>query len=779
MRSPRQPDASSRTSPVAGAAPPPQEKGEGGPRRVTARHVSARTLPPARSTAATASGFASRTARLVKTHTGMRGWARSRRPAMAISSSEESWGDPRAMRSASWPSVYSLRVASRSSAVTRTVGSRFVLARRHSGVTPSRWNIPQLPAEARAAPNHLRSASEARNPRTYGRPSPARSPRKRRRRSNPIPEGSASTSTRIVGCRPSSRCRPKSGVAPTIAAARAEGPPSRFVRAPRTEFAKHVALDSAQATCSPRPGRTPCSYGVQEKIVLVPRAWSAGATRACFSAKASGIPSSRHWARSVPRGFTVVGTATRVPAAKSSMNSSHASPMSLYDAPETWAEVIGTRDSAPPISPRARRISMAFRWAGVPSSRRRPWSLVRFIHSPPARSAAATRRKASGFAGWAASLTRTSIASVSRTRTSRPRYASCLSNLMWRTPSSSSREPPSAPRASRIPEALHASQVCRIGADASTRRTIRTIGLPMWPSSASRRSSPAGSAAPRAARTRSSSSVAWAWTRASIQRIGRLAIEMLQDVAHGPPELREGTLVDEEDFRGRDRVPEPPSKLPLVPGYEGLSGRRRVGPVPPDHAPEPRARGRVDGEDDEPFPERTAVHVELRAPAKSVDEDAPTRDPRQGPLRPDPEAVLHPLLVGHPADRMVRRREAERAGLVPDDIPHPDDGEAQSAGDLHDFLFPRGRHPRDAHDDFRGRPRGPRTWTDSSAGDHGSSWGGTAGRHIRVSGSCVSPRRPDRPLDDARSRGPSLSRDGKRIESGVLFLRKSRYSYVP
>ena len=72
-----------------------------------------------------------------------------------------------------------------------------------------------------------------------------------------MPRGFARTVTITVGSRPPSVWSPYSGVAPTMAAARAAGPPSRFVRAPRTELAKQTALDSAQAMCSPKAGPTP------------------------------------------------------------------------------------------------------------------------------------------------------------------------------------------------------------------------------------------------------------------------------------------------------------------------------------------------------------------------------------------------------------------------------------------------------------------------------------------------------------------------------------------
>ena len=52
-------------------------------------------------------------------------------------------------------------------------------------------------------------------------------------------------------------------VFPRIAEAMAVGPPSRFERAPRTEFAYTIADDSAHAMLWPRAGTFPTRYGVQ------------------------------------------------------------------------------------------------------------------------------------------------------------------------------------------------------------------------------------------------------------------------------------------------------------------------------------------------------------------------------------------------------------------------------------------------------------------------------------------------------------------------------------
>ena len=46
--------------------------------------------------------------------------------------------------------------------------------------------------------------------------------------------------------------------------------PYRSVRAPRTEFANTIAFDSAQATCSPRPGRFGSWYGAHVKVGATP-----------------------------------------------------------------------------------------------------------------------------------------------------------------------------------------------------------------------------------------------------------------------------------------------------------------------------------------------------------------------------------------------------------------------------------------------------------------------------------------------------------------------------
>ncbi len=135
--------------------------------------------------------------------------------------------------------------------------------------------------------------------------------------------------------------------------------------------------------------------------------------RRCFAAKVSGTPSSLHCARSVPSGFTVVGTLTRASRAKSSRNSSPGSPIILYDAPETWAEVIGTSRSASESRATVRRSRIDVRWAGEPSSRRRRCAVVSRTQSPPARTERASCLATSGFAGNAISFSRTSIGSVS------------------------------------------------------------------------------------------------------------------------------------------------------------------------------------------------------------------------------------------------------------------------------------------------------------------------------------------------------------------------------
>src|SRR5437667_179704 len=161
--------------------------------------------------------------------------------------------------------------------------------------------------------------------------------------------------------------------------------------------------------------------------------------RACFSANVAGTPSSCHWERSVPRGFAVVGTETRALCAKSSRNSRPGSPIILYDAPDTCAEVIGTSRGASARRPTARRISIALRCPSVPSSSRWRCALVRRIHGAPARIEWATRRASAGFAGYAMSFNRTSIGSESFASSRRSWYAACLSSRKWITPSSSRR----------------------------------------------------------------------------------------------------------------------------------------------------------------------------------------------------------------------------------------------------------------------------------------------------------------------------------------------------
>jgi hypothetical protein len=53
------------------------------------------------------------------------------------------------------------------------------------------------------------------------------------------------------------KCMPNFPVNPVRAEAKADGPPSRFVLAPKTEFEKTIAEDSPQARYSPNLGRLP------------------------------------------------------------------------------------------------------------------------------------------------------------------------------------------------------------------------------------------------------------------------------------------------------------------------------------------------------------------------------------------------------------------------------------------------------------------------------------------------------------------------------------------
>src|SRR2546428_5842191 len=144
--------------------------------RVTSRHVSTRTRPPWASIRATDAAAASRAARLVNTHTGIRGRFFSIMPATWWSSSEDSCGDPSPMMSAATPVVNSRCTSLRSRSVTAIRGSPFVRADRHSGVDRSMWNIARSPVDAIEADSHFRSDSVPRIPRKYGIPSPSSRP---------------------------------------------------------------------------------------------------------------------------------------------------------------------------------------------------------------------------------------------------------------------------------------------------------------------------------------------------------------------------------------------------------------------------------------------------------------------------------------------------------------------------------------------------------------------------------------------------------------------------
>ena len=79
-----------------------------------------------------------------------------------------------------------------------------------------------------------------------------------------------------------------------MAAARADGPPSRLVRAPITELEKLTALDSDQAMCSLKRGRFPARYGVQVAVMTIPMALKASMILIWLRAKSSGKPISIH-----------------------------------------------------------------------------------------------------------------------------------------------------------------------------------------------------------------------------------------------------------------------------------------------------------------------------------------------------------------------------------------------------------------------------------------------------------------------------------------------------
>ena len=97
--------------------------------------------------------------------------------------------------------------------------------------------------------------------------------------------------------------KPYDGVLPMIALASAIGPPSRFVIAPKTEFAYITADDSAQAKCSPYFGIFSSRYGVQVHVDSTPISFNAEIIFFCFKAKSSGIPISFQLSRSMPVGL--------------------------------------------------------------------------------------------------------------------------------------------------------------------------------------------------------------------------------------------------------------------------------------------------------------------------------------------------------------------------------------------------------------------------------------------------------------------------------------------
>ena len=73
-------------------------------------------------------------------------------------------------------------------------------------------------------------------------------------------------------------------------------------------------------------------------------------------------------------------------------------------------------------------------------------------------------------------------------------------------------------------------------------------------------------------------------------------------------------------------------------------------------------------------------------------------DPRERPFRPDPEAVRLAFRVGHAADARIGDRQAATGRILPNDIAHPDDREAEALRDGKDLLLPASGHARDAHD---------------------------------------------------------------------------------
>ena len=129
--------------------------------------------------------------------------------------------------------------------------------KRASGVMSSTWKSATAPDAAIAAPMLLSMSAFGRIPLKSGILFPEIAPAI-------IPSapysacvqdfaasGSANRNS-ISGSLFFTMCRPYSGVFPVNADARADGPPSRLVRAPRTEFAYTTAEDSDHARWSPR-----------------------------------------------------------------------------------------------------------------------------------------------------------------------------------------------------------------------------------------------------------------------------------------------------------------------------------------------------------------------------------------------------------------------------------------------------------------------------------------------------------------------------------------------
>src|SRR6266508_1366828 len=265
-------------------------------------------------------------------------------------------------------------------------------------------------------------------------------------------------------------------------------------------------------------------------------------------------------------------------------------------------------------------------------------------------------------------------------------------------PSSSTRLSTSLAMLSGRPAAVHRSQTERIAFPSSTRRVSRTSGLPKCPSSDSRAISPAGQAVSSAWATCASSSVAWQYVRASIQRTGSLAMQPLQRLARPAAEVLEGAFVHEHDVRDRDHLAEPPAQLPHVPGLERLVPRRIILSAALHHALVAGGWRGVDREDRQMAPERFPEDVEFGAAAEAVDQHPLALDPWQSPLRPHAVPMRLALRMREPSDGGVRNREAAATRLLPHDVAHADDRETEFLCHGQDLLLTASGHARDAHD---------------------------------------------------------------------------------